>query len=79
VLAASINRAMITPKATANFYQITLRNNPENSHLHTCRRENLKHNNEHLHSSSAEIMNAWGLNAGSIFPCFHHPINDNFA
>jgi hypothetical protein len=25
-----------------NFYQTTRRNNPEGSHLHTCRRENLK-------------------------------------
>jgi hypothetical protein len=27
---------------TENFYQITRRNNPEDSHLHTSRRENLK-------------------------------------
>jgi hypothetical protein len=31
-----------TSKTSVNFYQITRRNNPEDSHLHARRRENLK-------------------------------------
>jgi hypothetical protein len=30
-------------ETSVNFYQTTQRNNPENSHLHTHRRENLKY------------------------------------
>jgi hypothetical protein len=49
VFAASIIRAMIalmmeaasTSKTSVN-YHTTRRNNPEDSHLHTCRCENLK-------------------------------------
>jgi hypothetical protein len=50
VLAASIIRAMIalimeavsTSETSVNFYHTTRHNNPEDSHLHTRRRENLK-------------------------------------
>jgi hypothetical protein len=49
VLLASIIRAMIalmmaavTSETPVNFYQTARRNNPEDSHLHTRRRENLK-------------------------------------
>jgi hypothetical protein len=46
VLVASIIRAMMeaasTSETSVNFYQTTRRNNPEDSHLHTRRRENLK-------------------------------------
>jgi hypothetical protein len=53
VSAASITRAMMMAIAlmmeatsisetSVNFYQNTWHNNPENSHLHTRRRENLK-------------------------------------
>jgi hypothetical protein len=49
VLAASIIRAVIlimdagrTPETLVNFYQTTRRYNPEDSHLRTHRRENLK-------------------------------------
>jgi hypothetical protein len=52
VLAASIIRAIslialmmeaeITSETSVNFYQITQHNNPEDSHLHSRRRENLK-------------------------------------
>jgi hypothetical protein len=31
-----------TSESSVNFYQTTRRNNPEDSHLHTRRRENLK-------------------------------------
>jgi hypothetical protein len=34
--------AASTPETSLNFYQTTLRNNPEDSHIHTQRRENLK-------------------------------------
>jgi hypothetical protein len=49
--AASIIRAIIitlmmeaasTSETPVNFYQTARRNNPEDSHLHTHRRENLK-------------------------------------
>jgi hypothetical protein len=50
VLAASFIRAMrqmmevaSTSETLANFYQTKRRNNPEDSHLHTSRRENLKY------------------------------------
>jgi hypothetical protein len=44
VLAASIIRAMThrISDTSVNFYQTARRNNPEDSHLHTHRRENLK-------------------------------------
>jgi hypothetical protein len=46
VLAASIITLMMeaasTSETSVNFYQTTQRNNPEDSHLHTRRRENLK-------------------------------------
>jgi hypothetical protein len=50
VLAVSIIRAMIvlmmeteiTSETSANFYQTTRRNNPENSHLHIRRSESLE-------------------------------------
>jgi hypothetical protein len=50
MLAASVIRAMIalmmeatsTSEISVNFYQTTRRNNPEDSHLRTRRRENLK-------------------------------------
>jgi hypothetical protein len=41
VLAASINKAM-SPETSVNFYQTTRCYNPEDSHHHTRRRENLK-------------------------------------
>jgi hypothetical protein len=34
--------AASTSETSVNFYQTTQRNNPEDSHLHTRRRENLK-------------------------------------
>jgi hypothetical protein len=37
--------AASTSETSVNFYQTTRRNNPEDSHLHTCRRENLKSHN----------------------------------
>jgi hypothetical protein len=46
VLAASIIRAVkaaSTSESSMNFYQTTRRNIPEESHLHTRRRENLKY------------------------------------
>jgi hypothetical protein len=41
VLAASIIRVM-TSETPVNFYQITWRNNPEDSDLHTRHHDNLK-------------------------------------
>jgi hypothetical protein len=35
-----------TSETSVNFYQITQRNNPEDSHLHTHRHENLKSHQE---------------------------------
>jgi hypothetical protein len=34
--------AASTSETSVNFYQTTWRNNPEDSHIHTRRRENLK-------------------------------------
>jgi hypothetical protein len=49
VLAASINRAIAlmmaagsTSETSVNFYQTTQHYNPEDSHLHSCRHENLR-------------------------------------
>jgi hypothetical protein len=42
VLIALMVDAASTSETSVNFYQTTLRNNPENSHLHTRRHENLK-------------------------------------
>jgi hypothetical protein len=47
VFTASINRAPMmesvsTSETSVNFYQTTRRNIPEDRHLHTRRRENLK-------------------------------------
>jgi hypothetical protein len=40
--------AVSTSETLVNFYQTTRRNNPENSHLHTRRRENLKSRDDKL-------------------------------
>jgi hypothetical protein len=39
---ALMMEAVSTSETLVNFYQTTRRNNPEDSHLHTRRRENLK-------------------------------------
>jgi hypothetical protein len=36
--------AASTSETSANFYQTTRRYSPEDNHLHSCRRENLKSN-----------------------------------
>jgi hypothetical protein len=41
---ALMTEAASTSETLVNFYQTTRRNNPEDSHLHTRRRENLKSN-----------------------------------
>jgi hypothetical protein len=51
MLPAPIIRAMMmeaasTSETSVNFYQTTWRNNPEDSHLHTRRRENLRFHNK---------------------------------
>jgi hypothetical protein len=43
IIALMMEAASISATST-NFYQTTRRNNPEDSHLHTRRRENLKSN-----------------------------------
>jgi hypothetical protein len=42
ILIALMMVAKSTSETSVKFYQITRRNNPEDSHLHTRRRENLK-------------------------------------
>jgi hypothetical protein len=42
VVIALMMEAISTSKTSVNFYQTTRRNIPENSHLRTGRRENLK-------------------------------------
>jgi hypothetical protein len=41
-ISALMMKAVSTSETSVNLYQTTRRNNPENSHLHTRRRENLK-------------------------------------
>jgi hypothetical protein len=45
-----------TSETSVNFYQITLRNNPEDNHLHNRRRENLKSNKLHCSLKSATAL-----------------------
>jgi hypothetical protein len=42
LLIALMMEAVSASETSVNFYQTTRRNNPEDSHLHTRRRENLK-------------------------------------
>jgi hypothetical protein len=42
---ALMMEAASTSETLGNFHQTTRRNNPQDSHLHTCRRENLKSHN----------------------------------
>jgi hypothetical protein len=64
-LAASINRAVIalmmeaarTSEKLVNFYQTTRRYTPEDSHLHTRRRENLKSYNGQIVAMSRLAVN----------------------
>jgi hypothetical protein len=42
LLIALMMEAASTSETSVNFYQTARRNNPEDSHLHTRRRENLK-------------------------------------
>jgi hypothetical protein len=43
--AALMMKTVSTSETSVNFYQTTRRNNSEDSHLHTRRRENLKSHN----------------------------------
>jgi hypothetical protein len=43
-----VMEAADTSEPSVNFYQTTGRNNPEDSHLHSRRRENLKSHNINL-------------------------------
>jgi hypothetical protein len=66
LLAASIIRAALiialmmesasTSETSVNFYQTTQRNNPEDSHLHTRLRENLKSHNGHYLDAEEIIL-----------------------
>jgi hypothetical protein len=49
ILIALMMEAASTSETTVNFYQTTRRNNPEDSHLHTHRRENVKSHLETLY------------------------------
>jgi hypothetical protein len=52
-LIAMIMETPSTSETSVNFYQTTRRNNPENSHIHTRRRENFKsHNVQHCSEST---------------------------
>jgi hypothetical protein len=47
-----------TSESSVNFYQTTRRNNPEDSHLHTRRRENLK---SHIIISNFKAWANWSV------------------
>jgi hypothetical protein len=57
-----------TSETSVNFYQTTLHNNPEDSHLHACRCENLK--SQFFSSSLCPvvwfIINTPGVNLTSV-------------
>jgi hypothetical protein len=46
---ALMMEAASTSKTSVIFYKTIRRNNPEDSHLHARRRENLKSHNPHVH------------------------------
>jgi hypothetical protein len=48
MIIALMMEAINTSETSVNFYQTTRRNNPEDSHLYTRRRENLKSGLENL-------------------------------
>jgi hypothetical protein len=58
VFSASIIRAIIanTSGTSVNFYQTTRRNIPEESHLHTRRRENLKSHKENFGWNTGQFV-----------------------
>jgi hypothetical protein len=54
-LIALMMESSSTSETSVNFYQTTRRDNPEDSHLHTRRRENLKSHQHSLPSRKAKI------------------------
>jgi hypothetical protein len=46
MMIALMMEAALTSETSVKFYQTTRRNNPEDSHLHTRRRENIKSQNK---------------------------------
>jgi hypothetical protein len=59
-LIALLMEAASTSETSVNFYQTTLCNNPEDSHLHTRRCKNLKSHHKNLDSPG------WGLGGGLV-------------
>jgi hypothetical protein len=54
---ALMMEAASTSETSVNFYQTTRRNNPEDSHLYTRRRENLKsHMHYGVHKSTPTVL-----------------------
>jgi hypothetical protein len=79
MLAASIIsflmiEAASTSETSENFYQTTRHNNPEDSHLHTCHRENLKtqkywiNTNYFRITETNNLLDDMMLNANTIPP-----------
>jgi hypothetical protein len=64
---ALILEAVSTPETSVNFYQTTRRYNPEDSHLYTHRRENLKSRKTH---EECEQACPGLLISGVSFQCF---------
>jgi hypothetical protein len=61
--------AVITSETLVNFYQTTRRNNPEGSHLHSRRRDNLK-------SYISYLFVFFALSVGSNGFIFRYQLND---
>jgi hypothetical protein len=58
--------AVSTSEMSVNFYQITRRNIPENSHLHTRCRENLKsHLDQTVMAGRNRTVQKWRARRGS--------------
>jgi hypothetical protein len=51
---ALMMEAASTSEESANFYQTIRRNNPQDGHLHTSRRENVKSHTKNFNPSSLE-------------------------
>jgi hypothetical protein len=76
VLIALMMEAVSISETSANFYQTTRRNNPEDSHLDSRRRENLKsrpHTALHTRNNTAVECQCWK----ETFFNFVHPYHVN--
>jgi hypothetical protein len=71
---ALMMKAASTSETSVNFYQTTRRNNPEDSHLHTRRRENLKSHLVNLYEATLHYIRIYeALRIKKNFFTTHRP------